>query len=88
MHIFLVVWLSVAQDCPFWAKPLPREARAFICTAQNSMKTAVFDPVRRRDAERLMETLGPGSTAVLLEVRGTQARAVSSVWRNVLEVGK
>lgn len=88
MTIYLVTWLVMTQDCPFWAKPLPSQAKGFICTAQKSLRTRVYDPARRQDAERLMESLGPGETAVLLEIKGTQARAVSAVWTHKLEVGK
>lgn len=87
MTIYLVAWLSVAMDCPFWAKPLPKQAQNFICTRNFALKTRVYDPALRQKAEQHLEALGPSETAVLLEIRGTQARAISHVWRPTLYWG-
>lgn len=86
MTLYLVAWLSVAYDCPLWARPLPQQARNYACSVQKSIKTRVFDPARRRDAERHIEALGPGETAVLIEIHGTQAKALSATWKPVLRL--
>lgn len=88
MTIYLVAWLSVAYDCPFGLGKLPTWAKEHVCGAEKSIKTRVFDPARRRDAERHLEALGPSETAVLLEITGTQARALESIWTQRLTIGR
>lgn len=86
MTIYLVAWLSVAYDCPFGLGKLPTWAKEHVCRPEKSIKTRVFDPARRKKAEECLEALGPSETAVLLEVSGTQARALDAVWKHTLEI--
>ena len=87
MSIYLVAWLAVSWDCPWGLGRLPDPVKPVACTEHRQIRTEAFDPARRRQAQQLLEDLGPGATATLLEIHGTQARAVSAVWRPTLRIG-
>lgn len=80
MTLWLVAWLSVTQECPFWAKALPSWVKAAVCTERRAYEWTVTS--YRAEADKQVRAVG--GDALLLELRGGRARRKQI--RQVLEI--
>lgn len=70
MTLWLVTWLAITQDCPFWAKPLPSQYKPFICQEKRQYEWILTS--YRSEAEK--HVIDRNGDALLLEMTGTRAK--------------